>query len=211
MTGYVLRLEGLLPTCACAAFGAGFFLLFVYATYESEWPVSGVNHPEVRRLRPVVLATIGWNALYFCFLQGQHAAAFWVHKHMRNQGNKREGDGSRRAQLTFAEVKYGPVRSNGPSLILTMDRSVGNLLEQTPPFLVSMWLHAFVASAHDAAWFGWCWLLLRASYPIAFAHPSMTPALWGVQRRMGISWITFVTWPSYAIIWRLLLLFGTRD
>ena len=28
--------------------------------------------------------------------------------------------------------------------------------------------------------------MLRASYPIAFAYPSMSPRLWGLQRRLGI-------------------------
>merc|ERR1712023_39298 len=106
--------------------------------------------------------------------------------------------------LTFAEVKYGQSHTN-VGLMLTMDRSVGNLLEQTPPFLLSLWLHALTASADDAAWLGWIWLLLRATYPVAFAHPSMTPALWGVQRRIGISWVNFVTWPSYFVVWTLLL------
>ena len=31
---------------------------------------------DMRRYRPVILCTIGWCALYFCFLQGQAAAAF---------------------------------------------------------------------------------------------------------------------------------------
>ena len=86
-----------------------------------------------------------------------------------------------------------------------MNRSVGNLLEQSPPFLVSLWLHALAVSPDAAAWLGWCWLLLRASYPVAFAHPSMTPALWEMQRRFGISWVNFVTWPSYALVWKMLL------
>ena len=90
-------------------------------------------------------------------------------------------------------------------LILTMDRSVGNMLEQTPPFLLGLWLHALVASAEHAALLGWLWLLLRASYPVAFANPSWSPGLWGVQRIVGISWVSFVTWPSYAVVWMLLI------
>ena len=81
---------------------------------------------------------------------------------------------------------------------------LASLLEQTPPFLLAVWLHALTASPVNAAWLGWVWLLLRAAYPIGFAHPSMTPMLWGVQRRLGISWVSFLTWPSYAITWSLL-------
>jgi hypothetical protein len=103
----------------------------------------------------------------------------------------------------FADVKYGSNRAQ-QGLILTMDRSVGNLLEQTPPFLLALWLHALTVSPHAAAWYGWLWLLLRASYPIAFAFPSMSPAMWGVQRLVGISWVSFVTWPSYFVVWMML-------
>ena len=74
-----------------------------------------------------------------------------------------------------------------PGLIFVMDRTVGNLLEQTPPFLLGLWLHAMAASPAVAARLGWWWLMLRASYPFAFAHPSMSPRLWGLQRRLGIS------------------------
>ena len=47
--------------------------------------------------------------------------------------------------------------------------------------------------------------MLRALYPFAFAHPSMSEKLWGLQRRIGISWVSFVTWPSYFVVWKLLI------
>ena len=47
----------------------------------------------MKRFRPVILVTIGWCALYFCFLQGQAAAAFWIHKRQRHSfGNKKVDD-----------------------------------------------------------------------------------------------------------------------
>ena len=108
--------------------------------------------------------------------------------------------------ISFTQVKYGKEFSSlSGSMIFTMDRTVGNMLEQSPPFLISVWLHAFTASPATAAWLGWLWLLLRALYPIAFAHPSMSRSLWDLQRALGISWINFVTWPSYVIIWYLLV------
>ena len=109
------------------------------------------------------------------------------------------------ASIPFAAVKYGPRAEVQPGLIFVMDRTVGNLLEQTPPFLLALWVHALLVSMHDAARLGWVWLLLRASYPLAFSNPSWAPSLWGVQRSIGISWVSFVTWPSYAIVWTLLL------
>ena len=205
---YLLKLEGILPTCACIAFGTAFLGLFASAIWS--WPADdSVAKPaatlDEKRLRPAVLVTVGWSALYFCFLQGQAAAAFWVHKMRREASSKKDDPKPREHKpLEFADVKYGPARSNA-GLILTMDRSVGNMLEQTPPFLLGLWLYALVVSVEGAARLGWVWLLLRASYPLAFANPSMTPALWGVQRRVGISWVSFVTWPSYAIVWTLLV------
>ena len=48
----------------------------------------------MKRFRPVILVTIGWCALYFCFLQGQAAAAFWIHKKRRGSlfSNKKHDD-----------------------------------------------------------------------------------------------------------------------
>ena len=210
MTGLLLQPEGILPTLAATTFLVCFVSLFAYAVFS--WPAASelprqTVHLDTKHFRPVILVTIGWNALYFAFLQGQAAAAFWIHRQCREASNKKD-DGPRGASrpmttLSFADVKYGPSRAT-QGLILTMDRTAGNLLEQTPPFLVALWLAALTGAPIDAAWYGWAWLLLRATYPFAFAHPSMTPALWGVQRTIGISWVNFVTWPSYFIVWTLL-------
>ena len=206
LMGYLLRsVDGILPTCACISYGSVFLALFAYSALSGE-DVSRATAPtfDVKRYHPIVRVCIGWAALYYCFLQGQSAAAFWIHKQLRQQASKK--DERQNTSVSFADVKYGSIaRSNASGLMTTMDRTVGNMLEQTPPFLLGLWLHALTASADDAAWFGWLWLLLRAVYPIAFAHPSMTPALWGVQRSIGISWVSFVTWPSYFVVWRLLI------
>ena len=212
VSGYLMKQDGILPTSACIAFATAFFTLFAYAIYSCpsaadiarESKTLYVHQADAKRLRPVVIVTIGWSALYYCFLQGQAASAFWIHKIRRERDS--EGSpkvGRQMKPLDFADVKYGTQRNKG-EFILTMDRSVGNLLEQTPPFLLALWLHALLVSSHDAASLGWVWLLLRASYPLAFAHPSWSPSLWGVQRSIGISWVSFVTWPSYAIVWTLL-------
>ena len=46
----------------------------------------------MKRFRPVILVTIGWCALYFCFLQGQAAAAFWIHKRQRHSFSNKKVD-----------------------------------------------------------------------------------------------------------------------
>ena len=193
--------------CACMCFGMAFLGLLCFAIlWHFDPPRSSSPPSEAQRVRPVVLVTLGWCALYYCMLQGQAAAAFWVHRQRREAGKRDEALDRQQSNksISFAEVKYGSARSN-TGLILTMDRSVGNMLEQTPPFLLGLWLHALVASAEHAALLGWLWLLLRASYPVAFANPSWSPGLWGVQRIVGISWVSFVTWPSYAVVWMLLI------
>ena len=211
-SSYLMKGEGILPTSACIAAGVVFLALavhsFFFATADELSRGTKVPPPlmDAKRMRPVVVVTIAWSALYYCFLMGQAASVFWVHKILREGGGSKKDESARPLKsISFAEVKYGSQVRQNTGLILTMDRSVGNMLEQTPPFLISLWLHALMASADDAARLGWAWLLLRASYPIAFAHPSMSQALWGVQRSIGISWVSFVTWPSYAIVWSLLM------
>lgn len=202
-----LKVEGIVPTCASVSFGLLFLGLFgcYVATAPALEPGAPAATLDLARIRPVLLVTLGWTALYYCFLQGQAAAAFWVHKVRREQASKKEHTSPRGAKsIEFAQVKYGRDHSKG-GLIFTMDRTVGNMLEQTPPFLLSIWLHAIIGSPATAARFGWIWLLLRACYPVAFAHPSMSPGLWDAQRQLGISWVNFVTWPSYAIVWALLV------
>jgi len=220
LTDRVLKIEGILPTGACVFFGSLYLTLFGFAVATAgggSVETSSSDCSSTRRLRPVIIVTIAWCALYYCFLQGQAAAAFWIHKKRRHSFSKKKDSEdeeppspvalARRnsgSSIPFAAVKYGSRAEVQPGLIFTMDRSVGNLLEQTPPFLIGVWLHALTATPVGAARLGWLWLMLRASYPIAFAYPSMSPALWGVQRRLGISWVSFVTWPSYGVVWTLL-------
>jgi len=208
----LIRVEGLLPTCATICFGSLFLGLFSYGVASmllddaTETPTAFL---DAKRYHPIILVSLGWNALYFCFLQGQAAAAFWMHKVRREAASKGVEASPQLTNRTcksidFADVKYGRERANA-GLIFTMDRSVGNMLEQSVPFLLAIWLHALAKSPTTAAWYGWLWLLLRALYPLAFSHPSWSPTLWGAQRRLGVSWVSFVTWPSYAIVWVLLI------
>lgn len=69
---------------------------------------------------------------------------------------------------------------------------LADLCEQTPPFLVGLWLHAFFAATPLTSQLGWTWLLLRATYPFVF------------MRWTGM--VMLVTLPSYVIV--LSLYFG---
>ncbi|KAL1515539.1 hypothetical protein AB1Y20_002160 [Prymnesium parvum] len=105
-----IKLEGILPTCASSAFALLFVGLCVHSlwTHEAEPPTRQLL--DSRRLRPLLLVTLGWTALYFSFLQGQAAAAFWVHKLRREAAGKKDEPSPPRANrpLEFAHVKRRP-------------------------------------------------------------------------------------------------------
>lgn len=152
------------------------------------------------KFKPVMIVTLAWASLYYAFLQAQGASAFWVHRELREKGNRQlysQEKPRAMVPLSFAKVKYGVEWTNS-GLIFICDRSVGNMLEQTPPFLLGLWLHALMVSPAASAQLGWAWLCLRAVYPFAFARRP-TPGA-----RLGVSILSAVTWPSYAIVWTLL-------
>ena len=117
MRGYLLKPEGLIPTCACVSFAFVFVCIFGYALLSPDAAVTKKSQQKAdfAFLRPVVLVTLGWNALYFCFLQGQAAAAFWIHRQLREAGSPKARDDEPKQSkvITFASVKYGSDHSNG--------------------------------------------------------------------------------------------------
>lgn len=215
----VLHVDGILPSLASAAFGAAFVFLLVLAVAEELAPGLALEFapglalgflapdaapargrkphtssgPMTAEFRPVVLVSLAWAALYYCFLQAQSASAFWVHQQLREAG-ARGGT----PPPAWASLKYDRSQQRR-GLIFIMERSVGNMLEQSPPFLLGLWMHAAIATPDSAAKLGWCWLLLRACYPVAFAQRP-TPLA-----KLGIGWLSLVTWPSYAVVWGLLV------
>jgi len=76
---------------------------------------------------------------------------------------------------------------------LRSDRVTGNTLEQMVPFLVSLWLHAWLVDSLEAEWCGWMYILLRVMYAIVF---------WSKGYSMHI---LLVTTPAYFLIWYMLV------
>ena len=197
--------DGLVPTCASAAFGCLFVLLGGLALHQQFYDDMGhmpqpILKESTQHLKPTIIVSLAWSALYFCFLQAQGASAFWVHRQLREKGSRplnTQEQSRAMTPLSFAKVKYG-VEWSRAGLIFVMDRSVGNMLEQSPPFLLGLWLYAMIESPTTSARLGWAWLLLRALYPFAFARRP-TPGA-----RSGISILSAVTWPSYVIVWSML-------
>ena len=66
----------------------------------------------------------------------------------------------------LSDVKYG--RYSKSARVRASDRTVGNYLEQSVPFLVSLWAHAAFVSPVNAAAVGWTWIAFRFIYPWAY-------------------------------------------
>ena len=91
----------------------------------------------------------------------------------------------------IAAIKYSPnyAGRRGGKMALVMDRTVGNMLEQQPAFLVSTWLHAIIVpgGSRAAALVGFVYILSRVLYPALF---------W-----IGHPWLQISTVPGYLSIW----------
>ena len=81
--------------------------------------------------------------------------------------------------------------SNEYPELLAADRHQLNTLEQMPPFLVLLWLQAFVISVKSAMVLGWIYVVLRATYPFFV----------GRRLRSGIKPRVFInTWAGYTVL-----------
>merc|ERR1712196_723375 len=127
-SSFSLKVDGILPMLEMFVALTLFFCLMVYALLIAP------SEPQ-QKYAPVIVATLGWAALHYSFLFMQSASAFWVHNRLRLKGGSDQ-------YADFIRTKYA---SPPKGLIFFMDRAVGNLLEQTPPFLTGLWLHAVFA------------------------------------------------------------------
>ena len=125
---------------------------------------------------PVIRVSTAFVALYFVFLYLQSFSKFYLFFKARAKDPK----------ANFAKIKY----ANTDLLAVTVDRTVGNMMEQAIPFLLSLWLCAVFESPVYAAKLGWYWLLFRAAYPIGYYSRSF--------------WLFLSTLPCYAFIFMML-------
>ena len=113
--GYILKMDGIIPTCASIGFGTIFLVCAAVAWFVPH-PVVDLKLSEkaavAHAYRPVVLVTLAWNALYFCFLHGQSASAFWVHRELREKAARRVN----RAEQPRSECCETPTRAPSQSL-----------------------------------------------------------------------------------------------
>tara|TARA_R110002050_G_scaffold295272_1_gene453944 strand:- start:1376 stop:1903 length:528 start_codon:yes stop_codon:yes gene_type:complete len=123
-----------------------------------------------------ILATVGYVALFFRFI-GNQKSIFYSLQLEKLMENKEEFD------------RY---HSNDGRL-LAADRTLGNLLEQAPAFLASLWICALSSEDNNriAGILGIAWVLIRALYPIILGNS---------LRNFVPTRIYFVTLPAYTII-----------
>ena len=154
---------------------AGLFIAALWAGKGDLFP-SGENKPcsDGPSCSPVLRVFIAWVGLYFCFLFSQSYRVF-------NSVSKGKGD--------IGSVKYG---NAGGRSILTGNRTVANMVEQSFPFLASLGLHALLVNVASAAQLGWYWLFFRAIYPFVFA---MGPPMLFVSTIPGYALLGMLAWP----------------
>eukprot|EP01051_Picozoa_sp_SAG22_P021809 SAG22_NODE_4968_length_1120_cov_1.215475_1_plen_211_part_00 len=112
---------------------------------------------------PLLRVCVGWVALYFAFLFFQSASKFRAHDLLKAAAKAKDEKAP-----GFAAVKYGSAGNKFGALI--GDRTAGNMLEQSIPFLTGLALHAVLVSVNSAAQLGWLWLLSRLIYPACFSQ-----------------------------------------
>ena len=125
-----------------------------------------------------IKVTVSFLGLYYAFLSLQSFSKFYIFNKAKTE--------SKGEKVNFAKIKYGST----DRIALMGDRSVGNLLEQSVPFLTSLWLHAVFVSPQSAATLGWAYLGFRSIYPVVFYK--------------GLPYLFLSTIPGYAIIGALL-------
>ena len=163
-------------------------LVFFYALYRSLPDILGdgsgsgklILQSNAPNVGPIFRVMFGWISLYFVFLFYQSWTKFYALIQL-----KKESKTSDTKAPSFVDVKYG-MAAGKKYLALNGDRTVGNMIEQSIPFLASLWLHAVFVNVGSAAQLGWFWLLFRAIYPAVFSR--------------GIPVLFLSTVPGYLII-----------
>lgn len=127
-----------------------------------------------------ILVTVTYFVMYYGFLIYQSAMKhrlYYLEKQKEKSTDKKP---------SYKEIKY--FSSN--KWAITVDRTVGNALEQQSAFLCSLWLCAFFASVDSATFYGALYVFFRTLYPFVFP--------------LGGGWILLSTLPGYMLIFTML-------
>eukprot|EP00164_Ancoracysta_twista_P001879 GFYU01002470.1.p1 GENE.GFYU01002470.1~~GFYU01002470.1.p1 ORF type:complete len:192 (-),score=14.15 GFYU01002470.1:400-975(-) len=94
-----------------------------------------------------VISTVAWVATFYFLLGNQRSVKYKLISEYRTKGKTFDRYNNQDGRMTAA------------------DRAVGNYLEQTPAFLITMWMHAILVSPDLSGKLGLCWVACRALYP----------------------------------------------
>jgi len=112
--------------------------------------------------KPVVQVLIAYVALFYAFLYAQSGYAWHMYFSLKAAMPQK--------RASLATIKYGTEPSVAKDR-LRFDRTVGNLMEQSVPFLVSLLLSAaFGGNIDDTARLGWIYIAFRSLYPFVFSR-----------------------------------------
>lgn len=150
----------LLPLSAVIPFVA----LILWCAYQACLAGFSFDGPakSVAAFKPCFFVSGAWLGLLYTFLFLQSFAAFSSHSTLKKEAAARGERGP-----SLSDVKYSR-NGVGAPFVRVMDRSVGNLVEQSLPFLLGMYGYALLVSPGTAAAAGWLWLLFRSYYPIVY-------------------------------------------
>lgn len=141
---------------------------------------------NAQEYRDVIFITALYFSMYYGFLCGQAGLVHYLFLKAKQQAKAQSTEECATVKPSYVKIKYG----SDDRKSLTMNRTVGNTVEQMGPFLVSLWLHAIFVSTRSAYNYGVIYVISRSFYPLLFY--------------MGGSWILLSTLPGYACILTLL-------
>lgn len=172
--------QALIPVQAGIAGVVAFASFALYRRYPEEW--APLDTQPLSRFEPAVAATLLWTLCYYLFLFHESFTVMPVRAALRRAAKK-----ANEKPPSLAAVKYG---SAGGVHTLRAKRAVGNMIEQSLPFLAGLWMHAVFVDVASAARLAAVWLSVRGFYPLAFGR------FW-----QGVVPVFFaVTLPNYATI-----------
>ncbi|CAM9492672.1 unnamed protein product [Choristocarpus tenellus] len=140
---------------------------------------SVISMPNV--VKQGTFVTLAYVELFFIFIVGQSIAKAQLQSFYRSKGEK---------MLRYYNSK--------DKKMVGWDRVVGNMCEQSMPFLTLFWInialeYLTLESAGSAVTAGWCYVAFRAIYPVLWF--SGGGGLGGPRSK-----IVFCTLPMYSII-----------
>ncbi len=134
--------------------------------------------PDAVYYKGPLQVSVAFLILYFLFLFFQGLSKYYIY--LKEKGTNKN--------VNMTKIKY--FGGSTDRLVLTGDRTAGNMVEQSVPFLASLWLCAIFHSPSEATKLGWYWLASRVIYPFVF--------------HKGMPYLLLSTCPGYVFIGMLL-------